>query len=369
MGSNMPGQIHRLHMKKASHVDPVCGMAVPGGGELRYAHAGQKQVFGSPHSPERFLAEPERFATEDSASEAASTRVDASEVLYTCPMHPEIVRDQPGTCPKCGMALEPREATADEANPELADMRRRLWVSAALALPVFSLAMVADLAPAWLPAVVSPAAVQWIEFVLATPVVLWGGWPFFVRGWQSVATWNLNMFTLIGLGVAVAWGYSVVGLLAPSVFPPVMRHAAGTVPVYFEAAAVITVLVLLGQVLELRARSQTNAAIRLLLHLAPNTARIVRGDGSEEDIPLAQVVVGDALRVRPGEKVPVDGLVIEGGSAVDESMVTGEPIPVEKAIGDRLIGATVNGTGTLVMRAEKVGSDTLVSIPRQSRGL
>jgi Cu+-exporting ATPase len=282
-------------------------------------------------------------------------------VEYTCPMHPEIVRDRPGTCPKCGMALEPREATADEANPELTDMRRRFWVSAILALPVFALAMVADLAPEWLPPALSPAAVQWIQFVLATPVVLWGGWPFFVRGWQSVATWNLNMFTLIGLGVAVAWGYSLVALLVPSIFPSVMRHAGGTVPVYFEAAAVITVLVLLGQVLELRARSQTNTAIRLLLQLAPNTARIVRSDGSEDDIPLAEVAVGDALRVRPGEKVPVDGVVIEGGSSVDESMVTGEPIPVEKTIGDRLIGATVNGTGTLVMRAEKVGSATLLA--------
>ncbi len=221
-----------------------------------------------------------------------------SLAIYTCPMHPEIVRDRPGTCPKCGMALEPREATADEANPELTDMRRRFWVSAILALPVFVLAMVADLAPAWLPAAVSLAAVQWTQFVLATPVVLWGGWPFFVRGWQSVVTWNLNIFTLIGLGVAVAWGYSVVALLVPSVFPPGMRHAGGTVPVYFEAAAVITVLMLLGQVLELRARSQTNTAIRLLLQLAPNTARIVRGDDSEEDIPLAQVVVGDVLRVR-----------------------------------------------------------------------
>jgi Cu+-exporting ATPase len=284
-----------------------------------------------------------------------------AHVEYTCPMHPEIVQDRPGTCPKCGMALEPREATADEANPELTDMRRRFWVSAILALPVFALAMVADLAPEWLPPALSPAAVQWIQFVLATPVVLWGGWPFFVRGWQSVATWNLNMFTLIGLGVAVAWGYSLVALLVPSIFPSVMRHAGGTVPVYFEAAAVITVLVLLGQVLELRARSQTNTAIRLLLQLAPNTARIVRSDGSEDDIPLAEVAVGDALRVRPGEKVPVDGVVIEGGSAVDESMVTGEPIPVEKTIGDRLIGATVNGTGTLVMRAEKVGSATLLA--------
>ncbi len=285
----------------------------------------------------------------------------SSVVTYTCPMHPEVRQRRPGACPKCGMSLEPREAEADEANSELADMHRRFWVSGILALPVFLLATVADLAPAWPPAAVSPAAVQWIQFVLATPVVLWGGWPFFVRGWQSVVTRNLNMFTLIGLGVAVAWGYSLVALLVPSVFPPVMRHAGGTVPVYFEAAAVITVLVLLGQVLELRARSQTSTAIRLLLQLAPNTARIVRSDGSEEDIPLAQVVVGDALRVRPGEKVPVDGVVIEGGSAVDESMVTGEPIPVEKTIGDRLIGATVNGTGTLVMRAEKVGSDTLLA--------
>ncbi|MBT8117692.1 MAG: copper-translocating P-type ATPase [Gammaproteobacteria bacterium] len=280
---------------------------------------------------------------------------------YVCPMHPEVVQDHPGSCPKCGMALEPREAASEEDNPELTDMSRRFWVSAALALPVFILAMVADLAPQWLPGRFAMPTVQWIQFLLATPVVLWGGWPFFVRGWQSVASWNLNMFTLIGMGVGVAWIYSAVALLLPGVFPLNMQHADGTVAVYFEAAAVITVLVLLGQVLELRARSRTNTAIKLLLGLAPNTARIVRAEGAEEDIPLDQVMPGDLLRIRPGEKVPADGVVTSGSTTVDESMVTGEPIPVAKAAGDALIGATVNGTGSVVMRAEKVGSDTLLA--------
>ncbi|MCK4794591.1 MAG: copper-translocating P-type ATPase, partial [Desulfobacteraceae bacterium] len=241
------------------------------------------------------------------------------------------------------------------------DMTRRFWVSSLLALPVFVLAMVADLAPDWLPDGLSMKTVQWIEFALATPVVLWGGWPFFVWGWQSVATWNLNMFTLIGLGVSVAWSYSVVALLFPEIFPTIMQHEGGTVSVYFEAAAVITALLLLGQVLELRARSRTNAAIKMLLGLAPNTARIVRDEGTEEDIPLEQVQLGDILRVRPGEKIPVDGVVTEGNSSIDESMVTGEPIPVEKTAGEKLIGATVNGTGSLMMRAERVGADTLLS--------
>jgi len=281
---------------------------------------------------------------------------------YVCPMHPEVVQDHPGSCPKCGMALEPRTVTAEVAeNPELKDMTRRFWMSTVLALPVFVLAMLADLAPATLPSTLSMQTVQWIEFVLATPVVLWGGWPFFVRGWQSVRTWNLNMFTLIGLGVAVAWLYSMVALLFPAIFPPIMRHADGTVPVYFEAAAVITALVLLGQVLELRARSRTNAAIKLLLGLAPKTARRVNADGSENDVPLDQVKPGDLLRVRPGEKVPVDGVVLEGRSHVDEAMVTGEPIPVEKAAGAKLIGATVNGTGSLLMQAERVGAETLLA--------
>jgi Cu+-exporting ATPase len=276
-------------------------------------------------------------------------------------MHPEVVQDHPGNCPRCGMALEPRTVTIEEENTELVDMSRRFRISAALAIPVFLLAMIADLVPEWLPQELTMDTVQWIEFVLATPVVLWGGWPFFVRGWQSVMTWNLNMFTLIGLGVAVAWTYSVVALLVPQLFPPVMQMEGGLVHVYFEAAAVITVLVLLGQVLELRARSRTNAAIQMLLGLAPKTARIVRKDGSEEDIPLDQVQPGDTLRVRPGEKIPVDGTVTEGDSSIDESMVTGEPIPVEKTAGDRLIGATINGTGSLLMRADKVGADTLLS--------
>jgi Cu+-exporting ATPase len=240
-------------------------------------------------------------------------------------------------------------------------MTRRFWISTILALPVFLLAMAADLLPSLLPEGLSMRSVQWIEFILATPVVLWGGWPFFMRAWQSVKTWNLNMFTLIGLGVSVAWVYSVVALLFPQIFPPVMQMEGGMVDVYFEAAAVITALVLLGQIMELRARSRTNAAIQLLLGLAPKTARIVRDDGKEEDIPLEQVKPGDVLRVRPGEKIPVDGTVIEGQSNVDESMVTGEPVPVEKAPGGKLIGATINGTGSLLMRAEKVGADTLLA--------
>jgi len=295
------------------------------------------------------------------ALEVAGAPVLNIRTEYTCPMHPEIVQDEPGLCHKCGMALEPRTVEVEEKNAELIDMSRRFWFSVALALPVFLLAMVADLAPALLSGSVAMKTVQWIEFLFATPVVLWCGWPFFVRGWQSVKTWNLNMFTLIGIGVSVAWSYSVVALLFPAIFPVEMKHADGTVAVYFEAAAVITALVLLGQVMELRARSHTNAAIKLLLGLAPNTARIVRDDGSEEDIPLDQVVAGDILRVRPGEKIPVDGMVTQGSSAVDESMVTGESIPVEKNEKDILIGATVNGTGSLLMRAEKVGADTLLA--------
>jgi Cu+-exporting ATPase len=287
--------------------------------------------------------------------------VTAEKIEYTCPMHPEVVQDHPGNCPKCGMVLEPRTVAAkEEDNAELRQMTRRFWVSVVLAAPVFLLAMVTDLAPGLLPSSLSLRAVQWIEFVLATPVVLWGGWPFFQRGWASLVHRSLNMFSLISLGIGVAWLYSVVALLLPQLFPPAMHHE-GRVAVYFEAAAVITALVLLGQVLELRARSRTNAAIKMLLGLAPKTARIVRDGGKEQDIPLEQVQVGDTLRVRPGEKIPVDGAVIDGTSSVDESMVTGEPMPVEKAAGERLIGATVNGTGALLMRAEKVGSDTLLA--------
>ncbi len=275
-------------------------------------------------------------------------------------MHPEVVRSEPGNCPICGMALEPRNAPAED-NAELTDMTRRFWVSAVLALPVFVMAMVTDLLPQAMPVFVSMTVLQWMEFALATPVVLWGGWPIFQRGWASLVNRHLNMFTLIALGVGVAWTYSVVAMLLPGIFPPAMRSMMGTVPVYFEAAAVIMALVLLGQVMELRARSQTSAAIKLLLGLAPKTARIVRADGNEEDIPLEQVQPNDVLRVRPGEKVPVDGVVLEGTSALDESMVTGESIPVEKTAGARLIGATVNGTGSLLMRAERVGADTLLA--------
>ncbi len=284
----------------------------------------------------------------------------AAAVEYVCPMHPEIVRDEPGDCPICGMALEPRDAPTEE-NAELTDMTRRFWLTTALATPVFVMAMVADLLPQALPDFISMPVLLWLQFVLATPAVLWGGRPIFQRGWASLVNRNLNMFTLIALGVGVAWTYSMVAMLLPGIFPPAMRSMGGTVPVYFEAAAVIMALVLLGQVMELRARSQTSAAIKLLLGLSPKTARIVRSDGKEEDILLAQVQAGDVLRVRPGEKVPVDGVVQEGSSALDESMVTGESIPVEKTKGARLIGATVNGTGSLLMRAERVGADTLLA--------
>ncbi|MFT5141260.1 MAG: Cu+-exporting ATPase, partial [Rhodothermales bacterium] len=287
--------------------------------------------------------------------------VATTKTEYTCPMHPEILQCHPGNCPKCGMALEARDVEVEENNTELDEMSRRFWLSTILAIPVLILAMVADIAPDCLPQWLSMRTVQWVQFGLATPVVLWGGWPFFVRGWQSVVTWNLNMFTLIGLGVTVAWVFSVIALIFPQIFPDSLRHVDGTVPVYFEAAAVITALVLLGQVLELRARSSTNAAIKALLGLAPKSARIVRPNGDEEDIALQDVQVGDVLRIRPGEKVPVDGQVSDGESNVDESMVTGEPMPVAKVTGDSLIGATVNGTGSMLMHARKVGSDTLLA--------
>ena len=282
---------------------------------------------------------------------------------WVCPMHPEVVRDEPGSCPICGMALEPREGAVEgaEENPELLDMTRRFRVSVALAVPLLIVAM-GDLIPGRpLERLASPRVLGWLELLLATPVVLWGGWPFFVRGWQSVVNRSPNMFTLIGLGVGVAYAYSVVATVAPGIFPRAFRGEGGVVDVYFEAAAVIVALVLLGQVLELRARSQTGAAIKALLGLAPKTARRVGEDGSEEDVSLDRVQPGDLLRVRPGEKVPVDGTVVEGASAIDESMVTGEPIPVEKGPGDRVIGATINGTGALIMRAERVGAETLLA--------
>ncbi len=292
-----------------------------------------------------------------------STLAPVRGVTYTCPMHSEIVRDAPGACPICGMALEPRGAqAAEEGNPELASMTRRFWVSLVLSIPVLALAMAGDIPGLRLGALPWAAAFPWIEFVLATPVVLWGGWPFFVKGWRSVMTWNLNMFTLIGLGVGVAYIYSTVAQLAPQLFPPAFRDpATGRVGVYFEAAAVIVTLVLLGQMLELRARSSTNSSIRALLGMAPKLARRLAADGGEADVPLDEVQVGDRLRVRPGEKVPVDGVVLEGASSVDESMITGEPMPAEKGVGDKVVGATVNGSGTLVIEARRVGADTLLA--------
>ncbi|MBE2294617.1 MAG: copper-translocating P-type ATPase [Phycisphaerales bacterium] len=281
---------------------------------------------------------------------------------YTCPMHPEIVRDEPGSCPICGMALEPRTITLEaEENQELKGMTRRFWVGVLLTIPLIVVAMGRHIPGISFDGLISSRGLNWLELLLATPVVLWGGWPFFERGWQSVLNRSLNMFSLVALGVGVAYVYSIVAVLFPTLFPAVFRDADGQVAVYFEAAAAIVTLVLLGQVLELRARQQTGTAIKALLGLAPKTARRIKQDGSDEDVPLDQIQPGDHLRVRPGEKVPVDGIVLEGHGVVDESMVTGEPIPVEKNPGDKVIGATVNGTGSLIVEAQRVGADTLLS--------
>jgi Cu+-exporting ATPase len=281
---------------------------------------------------------------------------------YVCPMHPEIVRSEAGFCPICGMALEPRRVTLDEeVNPELVDMTRRFWIGLVLSLPIVFLAMSEFIPGQPVQRNISPHALNWIQLVLATPVVLWGGWPFFQRGWASIVNRSLNMFTLIAIGVGTAYVYSLIATLLPDLFPNSFRGPEGEVAVYFDAAAVITTLVLLGQVLELRARSKTSKAIKALLGLAPKTARLLRDDGTETDVPLERVQVGDRLRVRPGEKVPVDGVVLEGTTSVDESMITGEPIPVEKIKDSRVTGGTVNGTGSFVMRAERIGSDTLLA--------
>ncbi len=341
--------------------DPVCGMMVdPASAVGKHEHRGKTYYFCNPRCLEKFRAEPEKYLAPSPVSLGGPTA--PASAIYTCPMHLEIVRDRPGACPLCGMALEPRTVTLEEEeNPELIDMRRRFWVSVALTAPVFFLAM-SDLIPGQpVQHALSPALIHWIQLALATPVVLWGGRPFFERGWASVANRSPNMFTLIAIGTGTAYAYSLVATLAPGIFPDSFRGHGGAVAVYYEAAAVITTLVLLGQVLELQARSQTSSALRALLGLAPKTARRLNSDGSEADVPLEHVQPGDRLRVRPGEKVPVDGEVLEGASSVDESMVTGEPIPVEKAAGSRLIGGTVNGTGSLVMRAERVGADTLLA--------
>src|SRR5882762_7954288 len=342
--------------------DPVCAMdVVPGRARGASAdYAGQTYWFCSKTCREKFVADPKRYATP--AAERVGPAPTRPRTKWTCPMHPQIVRDEPGSCPICGMALEPVTVTSDDGrNPELVDMTRRFWIGLALTVPLL-VSMVADMLPGEpLRHLISPRVSAWVQLVLATPVVLWAGWPFFVRGWASIVNRSLNMFTLIALGTGTAYLYSVAATVAPGLFPESFRAHRGEVGLYFEAAVVITVLVLLGQVLELRARSQTSSAIKALLHLAPPTARRIRPDGTEEDVPLEAVQVGDRLRVRPGERVPVDGVVVEGTSAVDESMVTGEPIPVEKAPGSRVVGGTVNGTGSFVMRAERVGSETLLA--------
>jgi Cu+-exporting ATPase len=384
--------------------DPVCGMSVePESAAGSYRHEGQTYYFCSKSCLEKFQAEPAKFINQPESAPTAPSRsapqsvTDAGDEYtcpmhpevrnagpgscpkcgmalepvvvkapgarteYTCPMHPEIVRGEPGFCPICGMALEPKEVTGEEANEELVDMTRRFKIGALLTLPLLFIAM-SDLIPGQpVQQVVSVRTLKLIQLVLATPVVLWAGWPFFQRGWFSVINRSLNMFTLIAIGTGVAYFYSVVATFFPDLFPASFRSHGDDVGVYFEVASVITVLVLLGQVLELRARSQTSSAIKALLGLAPKTARLVRDDGAEEEIPLDRINPGDRLRVRPGEKVPVDGTVLEGSSSVDESMVTGEPVPVEKTKGDKVTGATVNGTGSFVMLAERVGSETLLA--------
>ncbi|HKP45009.1 MAG TPA: heavy metal-binding domain-containing protein, partial [Pyrinomonadaceae bacterium] len=393
------------HAAQDLHVDPVCHMQVvpsTAAGSLEYQ--GATYYFCSLHCLAKFEKEPHAFPTKTPVivapigiqslaakreehtggdytcpmhPEVRATKfsscpkcgmglepatIQTQKTEYTCPMHPEIVRDSPGSCPICGMSLEPRTVSLEhEANHELKDMSRRFWVSVALSVPLLLISM-SELLPGFaINEALTMDARGWIQMALATPVVVWGAYPFFVRAWQSIIYRSLNMFTLIGVGVGVAYGFSVVAKLFPTVFPESFRDPSGGVPVYFEAAAVITTLVLLGQVLELRARSRTGAAIKALLGLAPKTARRINSAGKDEDVPLATVKVGDQLRVRPGEKIPVDGVVTEGGSTVDESMISGEPVPVIKAPGDKVIGATVNGTGSFVMKAERVGSETLLA--------
>jgi Cu+-exporting ATPase len=336
--------------------DPVCGMDVdPHEGKHRSRYQGKTWYFCSARCREKFEADPEHYLGEKSPREPTPPGT-----VYTCPMHPEVRQQGPGECPICGMALEPEEVTADSGpSEELIDMTRRFWIGLVLVLPVLALEMGGHVLR--LDHLIAPQLSNWVQLALATPVVLWAGWPFFVRGWRSVVRRSLNMFTLIAIGTGVAWIYSMVATLAPEIFPAAFRQQDGSVAVYFEAAAVIVVLVLLGQVLELRAREKTSGAIRALLDLAPATARRLDDQGGEEDVPLDQVKVGDHLRVRPGDKVPLDGEVLEGRSNVDESMVTGEPLAVPKQAGDTVIGGSINGQGSFVMRADKVGRDTMLA--------
>jgi Cu+-exporting ATPase len=359
--------------------DPVCGMTVdPVRAKASLEHAGKTYYFCRADCADRFRAAPERYLTAKTPAQSQTpgtsvqlgsqaikpppAAASASEVEYTCPMHPEILRPGPGACPICGMALEPRTALVDEGEDhELTLMTWRFWISAALTIPVLVLGM-SDLIPSRpVQQFLSVRAIGWTELVLATPVVLWGGWPFFERGWASLVNRSLNMFTLIALGTGTAYVYSAVAVHFPNIFPASFQQMPGEVPVYFEAAAAITTLVLLGQVLELRARSRTSEAIRALLKLAPKSARLVRADGTEIDVPIEHIQPGDILRVRPGEKVPVDGVVVNGRSSVDESLLTGEPLPVEKVPASRVIGGTLNAMGTFTVRAERVGSESMLA--------
>ncbi|KIU52670.1 heavy metal translocating P-type ATPase [Bradyrhizobium elkanii] len=349
---------HQPPAEKGKVLDPVCGMTVdPATSKHRFDYQGRTFHFCSAGCRTKFAAAPETYLDK---SKAAPKEPVPEGTVYTCPMHPEIRQIGPGNCPICGMALEPEVATLDAApNPELADMTRRFWIGLVLALPAVVLEMGGHLVGGhgWVDQTLS----SWIQLVSATPVVIWAGWPFFVRGWQSLVTRNLNMFTLIAMGTGVAYVYSVVATVAPQVFPPAFRGHDGAVAVYFEAAAVITVLVLLGQVLELRAREATSGAIKALLDLAPKTARLVAEDGTDHEVPLDGLNVGDRLRVRPGEKIPVDGVILEGRSSIDESLVTGESMPVTKETDAKVIAGTLNQSGSFVMRAEKVGRDTMLS--------
>ncbi len=341
--------------------DPVCGMTVdPSTAKHVTRNEGADFHFCSAGCQAKFVAHPDKYLTAATRAPDPPAPPAPPGTIYTCPMHPQIRQMGPGHCPICGMALEPVDVTAgDGPNPELADMSRRFWIGLALAAPVFVLEMGSHIPGLALP--INHAVSSWIQFALASPVVLWAGFPFFQRGWASIRSRHLNMFTLIAMGVGVAWTYSVAAVLAPGAFPPAFKDAMGTVPVYFEAAAVITVLVLLGQVLELRARERTSGAIKALLDLAPKTARRLRDDGTDEEVTLDLIHVGDRLRVRPGEKVPVDGELIEGRVSIDESLVTGESMPVTKEAGAQVIAGSLNKTGSFVMRAEKVGADTLLS--------
>ena len=368
-------------------IDPVCGMKVlPQKAAAFVEHAGHLWYFCSAGCGTKFEADPGKFDGSQASAqytcpmhpevlsgepgacpkcgmalEATEPSTTTQRTQYTCPMHPQIVRDGPGMCPICGMALEPRTVAVNSANPELVSMTRRLLVGVVLTLPLLAI-MVSDLLPGHpLQHFLQGQTLGWTEFALATPVVLWGGWPFFERGWASIVHRSLNMFTLVSMGTGAAYLYSLAAVVAPGLFPASFRDASGNLGLYFEAAAVITVLVLLGQVLELKARSRTSGAIQALLGLAPKTARRISSDGSEADVALSEIAIGDRLRVRPGEKVPVDGLVVDGRSAVDESMVTGEPIPVEKATGAKVVGGTMNGTGSFVVQAERIGADTLLA--------